>query len=170
MSEIVASGLDTPLSLTMPRGLSAAIQTSREKENDVIVRLLLGFQLPEHGIITVCDVEPGSLKDSQLSDFRRNIGVIYHDGGLISNLDVWDNLTLQFAYFSGLGKAEIRERGAEVLERVGYKGSIALLPGRLSLFNCMLVALARAMLSEPDLLICQSALDGLNREEQKILS
>jgi ABC-type ATPase involved in cell division len=168
MTEIVASGLDMPLTFTLPAGLSAAIHTSRELENDVLVRLLLGFQLPEGGSMMVNDVEPASLKESQLTDFRRNIGVIYNDGGLISNLNVWDNLTLQHAFFSGLKKTEIEARGRAALERIGYNGSLTVLPNRLSLFERRLLALARAMLNDPDLLICQSALDGLSREEQKL--
>ncbi len=169
MTELAASGLCLPLSMTLPAGLSAAIHTSRELENDVIVALLLGFNLPVSGQLTVCDVDPGTVREPQLPEFRKRIGVIYRDGGLISNLNVWDNLTLQFAYFSGLKRDELKNRADEALKQVGYSGSVELLPSRLSLFERRVVALARAFLIEPDLIICQSTLDGLTREEQALL-
>lgn len=168
-SQLVAEGLEAPLDMILPAGLSAAVITLRERENEVIVRLIAGFQQPLEGSLIVADVQPYTLRDAQLSAFRRTIGIIYSDGGLISNLNVWDNLTLQISYEGSCRPAEIEARAMAALQLAGYDGPLGTLPARLSLFQRRQVAFARIMLSEPDLVIYQSALDGLSRAEQKQL-
>lgn len=168
-SQLVADGLEAPLDMILPAGLAAAVITLRERENEVIVRLLAGFQQPFDGSLVVADVVPYALRDTQLSAYRRNIGILYSDGGLISNLNVWDNLMLQVSYEGGGRSAELDARGTAALQLVGYNGPLGILPARLTLFQRRQVAFARITLAEPDLVVYQSAFDGLSRSEQKQL-
>ncbi len=169
-SQVIAAEVDSMLDFSVRRGSSAAIVVSREIETRVIVRLLTGFLPPLEGVLSVNDIQPYLLNDKELSDFRKGIGVIYDDGGFISNLNVWENLTLQISYEGIVRKSEIEERGRKVLEVVGYDGSLSVLPNRLSMFERRQIAFARALLKEPLLMVYQSTLDGLSRSEQKHLS
>jgi phospholipid/cholesterol/gamma-HCH transport system ATP-binding protein len=168
MTKLMAHGLEAPLDMILPAGMSALLVTARESENRALVKLLLGFQPPESGDLVVYDEMPASLNDAQLIDFRRKIGVIHHDGGLVSNLSVWDNLTLQLSYHSSLRRSELEDRGTAALQRVGYNGSLSALPSRLSIFQRRLLAFARALLVQPDLMIYQAALDGLTHGEETL--
>jgi phospholipid/cholesterol/gamma-HCH transport system ATP-binding protein len=169
-SKVVADGVDSILDFSIQQGSSAGIMTSREIEGEVIVRLLLGFLAPLEGVVSVGGIPPSTLNDKNLSEFRSRVGVIYHDGGFISNLNVWENLTLQLSYDGSWKKAEIEVRGMKALQTVGYDGALHVLPNRLSIFERRQIAFARALLMEPALMIYQSTLEGLSRTEQCQLS
>jgi len=169
ISHIVAEGLESPVDLILPAGLAAALVTAHERENEVIIRLLIGFQLPLEGQITVNDSSPLTLRDADLASFRRKIGIIYADGGMLSNLNVWDNLTLQLVYEGGHGSTEVEAMTIKALEDVGYSGPLGVLPFRLTQFQRRQIAFARTLLARPDLVIYQSFLDGLNQVEHEHL-
>jgi len=169
-SKLGAEGLAAPFDMTLRAGLSAAVITPHELENETVIRLILGFQQPLEGSVTVGGLCPQDLKEAQLSTFRRDIGIIYSDGGMLSNLNVWENLTLQLAYFSGYGSDEIENRGREALQLAGYDGPLGSLPDRLTLFQRRLVGFARIFLAGPVCVIYQSLLDGLSHSEQKHLT
>jgi phospholipid/cholesterol/gamma-HCH transport system ATP-binding protein len=168
-SKVVSTGVDSILDFEVKAGSSAAIVTSREIESEVIVRLLLGFLSPVEGSVSVNGIQPYLLTDKEISGFRRRVGVIYHDGGFISNLNVWENLTLQLSYDSSFRKAEIEERGRKAIEAVGYNGSLSVLTNRLSIFERRQIAFARTFLMEPLLMVYQATLDGLSRSEHRHL-
>lgn len=165
MTGLKTAGLSRPLDMVLPAGMAAVLVTSRERESDAVVRLLLGFQPPLAGELVVNGAAPYGMKENLLIDYRRNIGVIYHDGGLVSNLNIWDNLTLQVAYHRGLSRADLEAAGIAALRRVGYDGSLTHLPSRLSRYQRRLICMARALLAEPELMIYQSSWDGLTPEE-----
>lgn len=169
-SEVIAAGIDAPIDFILPAGEAAAIITSREIENDAIVRVILGFQQTVSGVFTLYDDQPAFLNESEIAAFRRKIGVIYQDGGLISNLNLWENLTLQVAFEGLIGKKEIEELGLAALAKVGYRGPAAVPVSRLSLFQRRQVAFARAFIARPGLMIYHSTFEGLSRAEQKQLA
>lgn len=169
-SEVIAEGLDTEIDLALALGQSAAIVTSRQSEIDAIIRLILGFLHPSQGEFSIYDQQPAFLRDSEISLLRKNIGVIYHDGGLLSNLNLWENLTLQLAFDAVLGRKEISELATTALSRVGYIGQTTESVSRLSLFQRRQVAFARAFMAKPALMIYHSTFEGLSRIEQKQLS
>jgi len=169
MTGVKTAGLTRPLDMVLPAGMSAVLVTSREREGDAVVRLLLGFQPPLEGELVVNGNSPYGMRENLLIDYRRKIGVIYHDGGLVSNLNVWDNLILQLSYHGSLRRADLEAAGNAALKRVGYEGSLTVLPSRLSLYQRRLICMARAFMSVPELIIYQSTLDGLTPDEVAVL-
>ncbi len=169
-SEVIAAGIDAPIDFILPAGGSAAIITSREIENDAIVRIILGFQQTVSGVFSLYDDQPAVLNENEIATFRKKIGVIYQDGGLISNLNLWENLTLQIAFEGLFGKKEIETLGMAALDKAGYSGPAAVLVSRLSLFQRRQVAFARAFITSPNLMIYHSTFEGLSRPEQKQLA
>jgi len=165
MSGLTVANVCKSLDMILPGGMSALLLTSRDHDTDTITKILLGFQSPDSGEVVVNGTAPTSLRDNQFISYRRRIGLIARDGGLVSNLNIWENLTLQLAYHSALRRAELAESGLAVLKRVGYDGSLSVLPSRLTLYQRRQVSLARAMLAEPELMIYQSSVDGLTSDE-----
>lgn len=168
-SQLVAEGLETPFDMILETGLSAAVITPCELENITIIRLIIGSQQSLQGSLVVDDIQPRALRDAQLSSFRRKIGIIYSDGGMLSNLNVWDNLTLQLSYEGECRSSELETRGREALQLAGFDGSLGVLPSRLTLFQCRQIAFARIILTKPALVVYQSFFDGLSRSELKHL-
>lgn len=169
MSRLKLAGVSRPLDLNLPAGMTALLVTSRQRECDAVVRVLLGFQSPLEGELTVNGVSPCGLRENLLIDYRRGIGVVYPDGGLVSNLNVWENLTLQLAYHGSPGRAELEKAARAVLGRVGYEGPLTVLPSRLTIYQRRLICMARAMLAEPELMLYPSTLDGLTPDEGGVI-
>lgn len=166
---VIADGLPSGLSFAVPAGSLGVIVTSRHDENDLLVRSLLGISRPRSGAVKVLGADVGGLPDQALNSLRRRVAVVYPGGGLVSNLKVWENLVLPLEYHSYCSATEIEERGLAALKRVGYQGRLMETPGHLSLYEKRLVGLARALLTEPRLLVCNAILAGLNREEENRL-
>lgn len=104
---------------------------------------------------------------------RQNCSVVSHDGGLISNLNVWENLTLP-VYYHGMPQLdELEARIEEILHQCGMNDDVlmaALLgkrPDDLSLYERRLVGFVRAMLDEPELMIYDRIFDGLSHEDME---
>jgi phospholipid/cholesterol/gamma-HCH transport system ATP-binding protein len=149
----------------VPEGALAVIRTSGEEESDLLVRLLLGRATPEQGRIQLLGEDLAQLSGDALGALRKQSAVIYPRGGLISNLNVWENLTLPRLYHSHDPAAAIEAQGRAVLERVGYSGSLTALPGFLGTYQKRQIVLARAMLSGAPLLLYNELSVGLSVDE-----
>jgi phospholipid/cholesterol/gamma-HCH transport system ATP-binding protein len=163
---VVAGELQQPVSFSIPAGCKAAAITARQEENDLQARLMLGLTKPLSGSVTVLGEPLVSAPEKALQALRRQVAVIYPTGGLISNLKVWENLVLPLEYFSLCPAGEIEERGMAALNRVGYTGDLMELPGHLSLYARRKVGIARAMLLNPRLVICNEILTGLSGDQR----
>lgn len=164
---VIADGVPAGLSFALPAGSLGVIVTSRHDENAHLVRLMLGMSNPASGSVSLLGSDVGMLTDESLNSLRQHLAVVYSTGGLVSNLKVWENLLLPLEYSSLCSPVEIEERGLAVLNRVGYSGRLMETPGRLSLYEKRLVGLARALLIDPRLIVCDAILAGLSREEQQ---
>ena len=155
-----------PVSLDVPQGAMVALITARQDENDRLVRVMLGLSRPFSGSVSTLGEDVAAASERSLLDLRRRLSVVHPGGGLVSNLKVWENLVLPLEYHSSLSPAEIEARALAALRRVGYAGGLMELPGPLPLYEKRLIGLARAMLTEPELIIYNAILAGLRGEEK----
>lgn len=92
--------------------------------------------------------------------------IVAGNGGLISNLKVWENLVLPARYHGIATLADLEEQARALFGQLGYdeaqlRGLCDQRPHELSLFEQKMVCFVRAMLMHPDLLVCDSLFDGL---------
>ena len=168
--DVVAENLPGAVSFALPGGSLAAIITSRQDENDQLVRLMLGLSKPDAGCIALLGEDVGTAPQAALDDLRKRSAVVFPSGGLISNLKVWENLVLPLEYHLALSQAELEEKGLAMLRRVGYSGGLMQLPGHLSHYERRQVGMARAMLTEPELIIYNAVLGGLSGDEKEVMT
>ncbi|ABQ26085.1 ATP-binding cassette domain-containing protein [Geotalea uraniireducens] len=172
MTEIIKAeslSFDTLLeetSFTVESGSTSIVVTAKEEVDACLVRLLLGFIRPASGRLFLFDTDISTFTDRELSAVRQRIGLIYASGGLVSNLKVWENVVLPLAYSNKFSREQIEQMGLAVLNRLGYSGKLMALPGHIPLFQKRLAGLARTMLMDPDLVIYESPLTGLNYNER----
>lgn len=164
--DVVAEELLAGVSFALPAGSIAALITSTRDENDLLARLMLGLTSPAAGSILVLGEDVGTAPERALNALRKRVAVVFPSGGLVSNLKVWENLVLPLEYHASCPRPEIEERGLAVLRRVGYSGKLMELPGHLSHYERKLIGLARAMLTEPDLIVYNAILAGLSGDEK----
>ncbi len=154
------------VSFAVTQGALVALHSPKQEASDGIVRLLLGLRRPESGSVTVLGMDPAALAETELSQLRQRLAVVFSDGGLVSNLKVLENVLLPGYYHGRQPLPALAERGEELLRRVGYDGALMELPGNLSMYQRRLVGQARAFMTEPELIVYDGVLGGLNGEER----
>lgn len=102
---------------------------------------------------------------------RKDVAVVAHDGGLIGNLNVWENLSLPVHYHASQIGGGLEGRVMELFRHCGLPGDREIrrlfrkLPGELSLYERRLAGFVRAMLVEPELMVYDRIYDGLARDD-----
>ncbi|BCK87734.1 hypothetical protein MIZ01_1526 [Sideroxyarcus emersonii] len=115
--------------------------------------------------------------ESQRAALLKSLGeqpgvvIVPHNGGLISNLRVWENIVLPVQYHGIELAGKLEDNVARLLNQCGLPDEAAVtelllkLPDQLSLYEKRLVGFVRAMLMSPELIIYDSMLEGLSRKE-----
>lgn len=165
--DVTCEGVDARINFEVLPGEIAVVITPKDEINALLTRLLIGIQAPPTGSVTLFDSNLAGKSSREILDIRRRLGVVYSTGGLVSNLKVWENLTLPLYFHTASSAEEIEARGLAVLKRLGYSGRLMELPGLLSVYQKKLIGFGRAMLCAPELLIYESPLQGLNRDERE---
>lgn len=128
-----------------------------------IVALLIGAERPTEGMVEVDDVMVNEMDSNSLQEYRRNIGVVYQDYKLLQNKTVFENVAFAMEVCES-PHSLIMEQVPRVLEKVGllqYKDSF---PNHLSGGERQRLAIARALVHNPLLLIADEPTGNLDEE------
>jgi len=134
-----------------------------------LLNLIAGIIRPETGRVETRNVEVSALPDSERRRFRvTTVGLVFQEFELLEYLSVLDNILLPYRIHAALNlDATVRERAGALAERVGISDKLDRPPRRLSQGERQRVAVCRAVLTDPPLLLTDEPtgnLDPLNRE------
>ncbi|MEX1013548.1 MAG: cell division ATP-binding protein FtsE [Candidatus Paceibacterota bacterium] len=132
-----------------------------------IIRLLVGEDKPSEGRVFFGSYEVDKLKDRELPEFRRNIGVVFQDFRLLSHKTVFENIAFVLEV-EGYPQKEINKIVPKVLELVGMDDKMSKFPAELSGGEKQRTAIARAMINKPEVIIADEPtgnLDPMNKWE-----
>ena len=127
-----------------------------------ILKLVLGLIKPERGRITVLGQDVSAMPEEELFDVRRRIGMVFQESALFDSLTVEENVAFRLFEEGTLPEEEIHRRVVEVLRFVELEHTVAMMPSELSGGMRRRVAIARAMASEPEILLYDSPTGGLD--------
>ena len=166
LRDLTIPGIVNNLNLSLSQGQVALCRTNGEQETKQFLRTVIGESAPASGSVTIDDQSLYQLDRDQLFKIRRTIGTVTAQAGLISNLKVWENITLPLLYHHGAIPEEAAEKALQLLEKLGYKGNIWALPGHLSYIERIMAAFVRAAVSSPRLIVYAECFDDLPNQQR----
>jgi phospholipid/cholesterol/gamma-HCH transport system ATP-binding protein len=150
------------LSCAIPGGRITVLMGGSGAGKSTVLRLVGGLQRPDAGVVVVAGVEIQTLEERKLAEVRRHLGMLFQNGALLDSMTVFDNVALPLREHTRLGEREIRDAVEERLSDVGLPDVGALLPGQLSGGMLRRAALARAIVEDPEILLCDEPFSGLD--------
>ena len=127
-----------------------------------LIKTIYGDIKLENGLGSVADFDLTRLKNKQIPQLRRNLGVVFQDFKLLSDRSIQSNLEFVLRATGWKDKEKISERIAEVLEMVGIEINTAKFPFELSGGEQQRIAIARALLNHPKLIIADEPTGNLD--------
>lgn len=157
------------LSCRFPGGAISVILGASGEGKTTLLRMIATLQRPDAGAVRVGSEEVTGLSERGARAFRRRIGMLFQRGALLDSLTVFDNVALALREHTGLGEGGIAERVHGQLAAVGLEAVDDLLPAQLSGGMVKRVALARAMILEPQILLCDEPFSGLDPPAVRVI-
>jgi lipoprotein-releasing system ATP-binding protein len=155
---VVLDGVDLHL---MP-GQNAAIVGPSGSGKSTLLSILGALEPPTSGSVRLSDIDPYSLSEPEQAKFRnQKIGFIFQEHHLLPQWNVLENVLVPALAFGSPSPAQ-RERGRELLDRVGLTSRTKHLPSQLSGGEKARVAVARALLLKPELVLADEPTGNLD--------
>jgi phospholipid/cholesterol/gamma-HCH transport system ATP-binding protein len=156
--KVVLDGLD----LTVPRGKNTVVIGGSGTGKSVLIKCVVGLLRPDAGEILIDGEDITRMDEEELVRVRRKFGMLFQGAALFDSLDVGDNVGFALRRLKKYPEERIREVVEEKLSMVGLREIQRLMPAELSGGMKKRVGLARAIASEPDILLYDEPTTGLD--------
>ena len=154
------------VSLKIAKGDFVFIIGQSGSGKSTLTKLLYREEKPNRGSVFVGGINVGKLRNGNVYKLRRKIGVVFQDFKLLPKLTVYENVAYPLENY-GMSQREIRDRVKKALERVGLKNKLRSYPNQLSGGEQQRVCIARAIVNEPKLIICDEPTGDLDPKMSK---
>lgn len=144
------------------RGQVVAIMGGSGSGKTTLLRAATGQLPPQAGRALVLGEDIGQLSGDRLFDLRKRMGVLFQQGALFTDLDVYENVAFPLREHTSMTEQEILERVLSKLDAVGLKAAAFLRTSEISGGMARRVALARAVVLEPELILYDEPFAGLD--------
>lgn len=150
------------LNLTIKRGEVSAVMGPSGTGKTTLLRLITRQLVPQQGAIFVDGVDIASLSQAELYQLRQKFGMLFQNGALLTDINVFENVAFPLREHTDLTNRLIRHVVLTKLHAVGLRGAADMMPSELSGGMARRVALARAMVMDPEILIYDEPFVGLD--------
>jgi phospholipid/cholesterol/gamma-HCH transport system ATP-binding protein len=150
------------VSFTLPRGETKALFGVAGSGKTTILKLALGLIKPDAGRIFVLGHEVSAMREEDLFELRGKIGMVFQESALFDSLTVRENVAYRLMEEKGMAAEEMEAAVREALRFVELEHTLENFPSELSGGMRRRVAIARAIVSRPELLLYDSPTAGLD--------
>ena len=127
-----------------------------------LLRLITGQARPDRGLVEFDGQDVARLSRERCTEMRRRMGMLFQNGALLTDLDVYENIAFPLREHARLPERLVRHLVLTKLQAVGLRGAARLMPAELSGGMARRVALARAIVMDPELLVYDEPFVGLD--------
>ena len=147
--------------LTISKGEFVFVIGQSGSGKSTLIKMLYREEKPDKGAIMIGGINVAKLKNRKVYILRRKLGIVFQDFKLLPKLTVYENVAFAMEVFN-YDKRKIYQRVMEVLELVGLKGKARQYPDQLAGGEQQRVVIARAIVNNPKLLICDEPTGNLD--------
>jgi phospholipid/cholesterol/gamma-HCH transport system ATP-binding protein len=149
------------ISFQLPHGETKALFGVAGSGKSTLLKLAIGLLRPDSGRIFVLGEEITHMSEQELFEMRRRVGIVFQESALFDSLRVYENVGFRLTE-EGTPADEIERRVREVLRFVELERTYDMFPSELSGGMRRRVAIARAIITEPEVLLYDSPTGGLD--------
>ena len=158
------------LSLLVPEGQKVIVVGESGSGKSTLLNIIAGIDSATKGTVIAGDWNISDLKEKDLTDYRANfLGLVFQFHYLLKDFTALENVFLP-AYMKGLGKKEAIEKAKVLLEDVGLADRMTHLPNELSGGERQRVAVARALINDPKLILADEPTGNLDPANATMIS
>lgn len=158
------------LSLLVPEGQKVIVVGESGSGKSTLLNIIAGIDSATKGTVIAGDWNISELKEKDLTDYRANfLGLVFQFHYLLKDFTALENVFLP-AYMKGLGKKEAIEKAKVLLEDVGLADRMTHLPNELSGGERQRVAVARALINDPKLVLADEPTGNLDPANATMIS
>ena len=150
------------VNLTIQTGSINVILGRSGAGKSVLIKHIIGLLKPDSGEIYIDDVEITKLSDREMDAVRERFSMLFQEGALFDSITVWENVAFPLKERLNLSRSETEKRVAKVIKEVELTGMEHKIPAELSGGMKKRVALARALVTDPKIVLFDEPTAGLD--------
>ncbi|MCQ9618165.1 ATP-binding cassette domain-containing protein [Paenalcaligenes niemegkensis] len=150
------------INIEVKRGQVVAMMGGSGSGKTTLLRAATRQILPQKGVVRAFGADLATLNNEQLHKTRQRMGVLFQQGALFTDLNVFENVAFPLREHTRISEAQIVSRVLEKLEAVGLHAAAHLQISEISGGMARRVALARAIVLEPELILYDEPFAGLD--------
>ena len=154
------------LTLSVDKGEFVFVTGASGCGKSSLIKMLYREEKPTKGTVMVGGINVAKLPNSKVFKLRRKLGIVFQDFKLLPKMTVYENVAFPLSN-AGLANSTIRNKVRQALQRVGLTGKEKSFPSKLSGGEQQRVCIARAIVNDPKVLICDEPTGNLDPKTSK---